>query len=250
MSDATTWQGWFWDCDPRAHAERRRRLAAFWEQMTGKRDCGPGDRHRGGRGNWTRDDLFGPRGLFGADGPFGPDGLFGPRGPFGSGRPGHPRGRARKGDVRQAILALLAEQPMNGYQIMQTLEDRTQGVWKPSPGAVYPALSQLQDEGLVAETTLDHQRAFELTEAGRAAAETAEKPWEAVNEASQSTWHGTNWDAFKAYGDLAAAVQAVSRSGDDAVIKAATERLAEAKRALYALLAQDSPAPDDPSPKA
>ena len=61
-----------------------------------------------------------------------------------------PRGRGRRGHVRTSILALLAEQPLNGYQIMQTLAERTDGAWKPSPGAVYPALSQLEDEGLIA----------------------------------------------------------------------------------------------------
>src|SRR5580693_5727276 len=71
------------------------------------------------------------------------------RGPFG---PGGPRGRgrrARRGDIRTAALLLLAEEPRNGYQIMQEVQERSGGVWSPSPGSVYPALQQLEDEGLI-----------------------------------------------------------------------------------------------------
>ncbi len=70
------------------------------------------------------------------------------RGPFG---PGGPRrgGRARRGDVRAAILALLGETPMHGYQIIQELETRSNGLWRPSPGSVYPTLQLFVDEGLV-----------------------------------------------------------------------------------------------------
>src|SRR5213079_3522103 len=88
---------------------------------------------------------------------------FGPRG-FGGGR----RRRMRRGDVRAAVLVLLAEEPRNGYGLMQEIERRSDGVWRPSPGSVYPALQQLEDEGLVRSTESDGRRVFELTEAGRA----------------------------------------------------------------------------------
>ncbi len=57
--------------------------------------------------------------------------------------------RARRGDVRVAILAVLADGPLNGYQVIQEIADRTGGAWRPSPGSVYPTISQLEDEGLV-----------------------------------------------------------------------------------------------------
>ncbi|MDN5570865.1 MAG: PadR family transcriptional regulator, partial [Propionibacteriaceae bacterium] len=159
----------------------------------------------------------------------------GPGGP--GGRRGRGRGgRARRGDVRQAILALLAEQPMNGYQIITTLADRTQGLWKPSPGAVYPALAQLVDEGLIAETDVDGQRAFTLTEAGREPAENADKPWEAVNAEAQAARAAFDPSAYQAYRTLATAVQAVTQSGTPDQVAQAASALAEAERAIYRLL--------------
>ena len=84
-----------------------------------------------------------PRCAICADGPpFGGPGWGG--GPFGGGR-----GRRRRGDVRTAMLMLLAEEPRNGYQLMQTIEERSGGRWRPSPGSVYPTLAQLEDEGLI-----------------------------------------------------------------------------------------------------
>jgi len=76
--------------------------------------------------------------------------------------------RARRGDVRTALLLLLDEGPRNGYQLMQEIENRSGGAWRPSPGSVYPALSQLEDEGLVRAEEQDGRRTFVLTEAGKA----------------------------------------------------------------------------------
>ena len=83
-------------------------------------------------------------------------------GPFGGGR-----GRRRRGDVRAAVLILLAEEPRNGYQLMQTIEERSDGRWRPSPGSVYPTLAQLEDEGLIRGIERDGTKLFELTDAGR-----------------------------------------------------------------------------------
>lgn len=92
---------------------------------------------------------------------------FGPGGPFQGARIRSRRaGRVRRGDVRLAILALLLQEPLNGYQIIQKVSERTDGAWRPSPGAVYPALSQLEDECLVEAFDNDGQKAFRLTEAG------------------------------------------------------------------------------------
>src|SRR5947209_335815 len=108
----------------------------------------------------------GPRGRRHGRGPgFGGPG-FGGRG-FGGPPWGGSRGRRRRGDVRVAILRLLSEEPRNGYQVMQEIEERSAGRWRPSPGSVYPALSQLEDEGLIRATERDGVKVFELTDAGQ-----------------------------------------------------------------------------------
>src|SRR5271170_5785502 len=115
-----------------------------------------GDREHGRGGRGARQ---GPRGEFGG-GPFG----------FSHGGGGGPRGRgrrARRGDIRTAALLLLAEEPRNGYQIMQEVQERSGGMWSPSPGSVYPALAQLEDEGLIRTEEHDGQKLFALTDAGR-----------------------------------------------------------------------------------
>ena len=86
--------------------------------------------------------------------------------PFG---PGGARrgGRARRGDVRAAILALLGESPMHGYQIIQELETRSNGLWRASPGSIYPTLQLFEDEGLVSASEVDGKRVFQLTDTGR-----------------------------------------------------------------------------------
>src|SRR6266576_1975130 len=99
----------------------------------------------------------GPVGDFGG----GPLGGWG-RGPRGRGR------KARRADIRTAALLLLAEEPRNGYQIMQEVEERSNGLWRPSPGSVYPALQQLEDEGLIRSEEIDGRKLFELTDEGRA----------------------------------------------------------------------------------
>src|SRR3954449_5269481 len=90
-----------------------------------------------------------------------------PFGPWGRDM-GFRRRRMRRGDVRAALLVLLAEEPRNGYALMQEIESRTNGVWRPSPGSVYPALSLLEDEGLVKAEENDGRKAFRLTDAGAA----------------------------------------------------------------------------------
>ena len=189
---------------------------------------------------------FGPRGLFGPQGPLGPQGPFGPEGPLGPGRGrGHGRwgGRARRGDVRLAILALLAEQPMNGYQIIQALDERTGGLWKPSPGAVYPALAQLTDEGLVEQFEAAGRQAHRLTDAGRtAASDITEKPWDSARDAAGAWMPPAAPDLWKEFGQLALAARAVLASGDPEVAARATDVIKDARRRVYGLLAEH---PDD-----
>lgn len=118
--------------------------------------CGP-DRREGFKGRRAAFGPFGP--------PFG-GGPFGGRG----GR-GGPRGRARRGDVRASILALLADRPMHGYEMIQEIGERSGGAWKPSPGSVYPTLQLLEDEGLIESASEGGKKLFTLTDAGRAEAE-------------------------------------------------------------------------------
>src|SRR5689334_1326426 len=92
--------------------------------------------------------------------------------------------RMRRGQIRTALLAVLAEEPGHGYDVMQKLEDKTGGLWRPSPGSVYPTLQQLEDEGLVRSTERDGKRVFEITEAGRAEAASR------VEEAGGPPWEG------------------------------------------------------------
>jgi DNA-binding PadR family transcriptional regulator len=190
--------------------------------------------HRGGpRGFGDPEDFgFGGPGR-GFGGPFGP----GARGPFGRG--GRGGRRARRGDVRLAALLLLAEEPRNGYAIMQELEQRSGGMWRPSPGSVYPALSQLEDEGLIRsrEAEGDGGRVFELTDAGRAHVaerpQDAPAPWDTVGQ-------GIGGDVRALMGQLrplATAATQVAQSGSDEQIKQAAEVLDQARRSIYRILA-------------
>jgi DNA-binding PadR family transcriptional regulator len=148
--------------------------------------------------------------------------------------------RAKRGDVRAAALALLSESPMNGYQIIQEISERSGGVWRPSPGSVYPALQQLEDEGLIrAEAGESGRRAYILTEDGRAYAEAhpgeLDAPWDAV------TGHagGAAIEMRKLIGQVAMAAFQVLSAGSEAQIGQARRVLTEARRALYRLLAAD-----------
>jgi len=208
-----------------------------------------GPRHHGHPWGGAGAEGFGTLGPppFGPAGPFGPGGPFGARGPFG-GR----RGRARRGDVRQAILALLAEEPMNGYQLIQAMAERTEGGWKPSPGAIYPALSQLEDEGLIEQFDNNGAKAHRLTESGQAASATIDpKPWEAYNADNAPEHPEAIRGLWKEFTSLAMAAQELTRSGSRAQQQQASQILADARRNLYGLLAasddldQDLENPDD-----
>src|SRR3954451_11514582 len=126
-------------------------------------------RHREGRGGIEELISF----MTGRGGPFGDPrmfkALFGPPagGPGWHGPHHRGRGRARRGDVRAALLLLIEGGAQNGYQLIQEIERRTDGLWKPSPGSVYPALQQLEDEGLVRAIEFEGKRAYELSEEGR-----------------------------------------------------------------------------------
>jgi DNA-binding PadR family transcriptional regulator len=167
----------------------------------------------------------------------------GSAGAFPPGFPFHPgRGpRARRGDVRAALLALLAEEPRNGYQLMQEIERRSDGMWRPSPGSVYPALQQLEDEGLVQAEEHGGRRRFALTDAGRAHVEergdALREPWKAASEEAGDEM----LELRRLIGQVAAAVMQVALAGTEAQQAEARKVLADARRALYRILAEDEP---------
>ena len=147
------------------------------------------------------------------------------------GRGGH---RAKRGDVRSAILTLLGEKPMHGYEMIQHLEDRTGGRWRPSAGSIYPTLQLLEDEGLVRADDVEGKRVFDLTDAGRerlAERGDAAPPWEQSTD--RSLYHQLG-DEMRG---VANAASQVMRAGDEAQLKQATEAMAETRKRLYRMLA-------------
>jgi DNA-binding PadR family transcriptional regulator len=166
-------------------------------------------------------------------------GPFGGQGPFGRGPRGRGRGRARRGDVRLALLRLLAEEPRNGYQLMQTIEERSGGRWRPSPGSVYPTLSQLEDESLIRSSESDGGRRFEITDAGREHLET--------RAAEAAPWEPTDDDGEHALAELGPLVIQIGKAawqvasvGNERQRARATEVLAETRRSLYRILADEA----------
>lgn len=179
---------------------------------------------------------------------------FGPRG-FGGGRSGagpslsdafeqlrsamehrlSPRGDAH-GDVREALLALLAEKPMHGHELIAEIAKRSGGSWKPTAGEVYPTLQLLADEGLVVSEVTDGRKTYSLTEQGRAEADAAagRSPWEAGARGPRSMMGALPKAGF----DLASAAAQVQRTGTPEQVKEAAAVLDEARRKLYSILAQ------------
>jgi len=214
--------------------EAFRAVMALKAAMADDSDVNEADEGRRGR-------RGGPRrgGPFGRPG-FGGPGFDGPRGGRG-GRGG--RGRARRGDVRSAILTLLAEEPRNGYGVIQEIEERSNGVWKPSPGAVYPALQQLEDEGLVAPVEVEGRKLFELTAAGREYVETtladAPAPWAAVAEEAGTSYR----DAKHQLAQVWHAYAAVAQDGNPEQLAAASKVLTDEGRAYVESTLADAPAP-------
>ncbi len=165
---------------------------------------------------------------------------FGPHGPgFGRGH-GHGRGpwsRARRGDVRSAILLVLADEPMHGYQIMQRLEEKSGGAWRPSPGSVYPTLQLLEDQGIIKGEDADGRRVFSLTEGG---AEAAAALKERLGDSPFGAEGGEQDPRFalrQAVFSLGGAVKQVAMTGSAEDVQKALEILRDARKSVYALLA-------------
>ncbi len=202
--------------------------------------CGHRHEHAGTsrerHGVWQMLMMHGPGG--GQRGPWGDPGFGGPRG-FGG--PGGFRGRggkARRGDIRTASLLLLAEEPRNGYSIMQEIEQRSDGVWRPSPGSVYPALSQLEDEALICSQEEDGRKLFALTDAGRehvaARPEGAPAPWETQAEGVSSEVH----ELFGLMRQVGIAGFQLAHTASEAQLAEAKKVLNETRRAIYKILGE------------
>lgn len=176
--------------------------------------------------------------------PFGPGFGFGGHGEHGGfrGGPGHGPGRGHRGrggrrpNVRNAVLALLHERPMHGYEMIQELESRTGGIWRPSPGSVYPTLQLLEDEGLIKAEDGTSRKRFTLTEAGRPEAEAAAQnpPWQDYGDETMSQVK----DFRDAAVGIMSALKQVGFDGTPEQRTQALEVLNETKRKLYAILAE------------
>ncbi len=202
-----------------------------WGDPRDPREHRGGHRGRGrtqGRAPWpgpVGPFEFGMRG-----GPFGPP-RFGGRGP-----------RVRRGDVRAAILDLLGEgQPWNGYQIIQEIGARTQGVWRPSAGSVYPALQQLEDEALIKAEAAgeDRRRMYTLTEEGQAYVEAHADELRASWDAVTGSVDAADVQLHDTIRQVAVAVTQVAQAGSAAQVAQASKILADTRRALYRILASD-----------
>jgi DNA-binding PadR family transcriptional regulator len=220
----------------------------FWRHS--RHESEPGGWHRHGEeegGERRRSDDEGRRSRGGRRGHVRggfPGRMPGPPGFHGMGPwPGEPRmrgPRARRGDVRAAALALLAEEPMNGYQIIQEIGERSGGVWRPSPGSVYPALQQLEDEGLIkAESSDSGRRGYVLTDDGRHYADAhpdeLRAPWDVVAGGAG----GAAIEMRTLIGQLAMAAFQVVSAGTDAQQAQARKILADTRKSLYRILAAD-----------
>ena len=154
---------------------------------------------------------------------------------------GHGRHRARRGSVGAAILALLAEQPMHGYELITALEERSGGRWKPSPGSIYPALRRLEHRGFIIATEIDDKRSFELTESGR------QRLAEHQQAGDQAPWDdpglGGHGELRRAVSELTGPARQVGRFGSPEQVTAAVAAVKVATTSLYRILA-DGPNTD------
>lgn len=162
---------------------------------------------------------------------------------FGHGRGVRGRGgpRARRGDIRAAALALLAEKPMHGYEMIQEVEERSGGFWRPSAGSIYPTLQLLEDEGLIVGEETDGKRRFTLTQEGKKIAsersnEAGSLPWEQVRTSARPE----TVQLGHSLKQLAEAASQALRVGDESQQARIRELLDESRRGIYSILAEQT----------
>jgi len=158
--------------------------------------------------------------------------------PHGGGPPFGRRGRrARRGDVRTALLVLLAERPMHGYEMLRELETRSGALWKPSPGSVYPTLQLLEDEGAIRGNEVDGRRTYSITDAGRTLLKGRQR-----EQGSEPPWaherDGKARDLREAGISVGEATLQAARVASDEQIERVLGILRDARRKIYAILAE------------
>jgi DNA-binding PadR family transcriptional regulator len=231
-----------WSDQPEMFDQVRRMHGEF------HRDRGERGRGRGGRGPWGDWAMAGGPGWQGRQGP--PPWMAGL---FGLGQPERGRGpRVRRGDVRSAILDVLAhasgEEPLNGYQVIQEIEQRSGGAWKPSPGSVYPTVQQLQDEGLVVSDDERGRKTLALSSEGRAYVDSHVDELAAVWApfAAKDAEGDSPFSTLKPeIGQVMGAVWQIVTAGTESQQRAAIDVLVETRRTLYGILADGDTTADD-----
>ena len=147
-------------------------------------------------------------------------------------------GIVRRGDIRTALFAFLLEQPGHGYEVMQYLETKTNGAWRPSAGSIYPALQQLEDEGMVRSEEQDGRRVYRLTPAGKkegkARLATRGLPWERMADEPPELV-----DMRRSVAELTSAATEVVKLGGSDKISRGVEIIRDARKLLYGLLTED-----------
>ena len=210
------------------HQQRRQARREFRDNLRDhlrEHPAGPGFEANLGFGPGRGFEFgFDPRGGFG----------FGPGGPRGRGRGG--RGRGKRGDVRAAILKLLVERPMHGYEMIQEIAERSQNLWRPSPGSVYPTLQLLVDEGLlVARESEGSKKLFELTDEGRAAADKIETPpWQEIADGVEPG----HVNLRSAVAQLMGAVAQSAHTANDEQQERIVDIVNNARREVYQILGE------------
>ncbi|RIV88074.1 PadR family transcriptional regulator [Aurantiacibacter zhengii] len=183
-------------------------------------------------GIFGKDGPFGPSGPFGPGGMFGKDGMFGPGGMFAkSGRPGKRYGNGARsdeaprrrrlfgpGELRLVLLAMLAEEPRHGYELIKALEEMTAGSYSPSPGTIYPTLQMLADEGAIAEQdSKDAKKLFQATDSGLAELEDRrdelEELWNRLGRKREKARPSGSAELFRAMGNLANVIKNKAADG-------------------------------------
>jgi DNA-binding PadR family transcriptional regulator len=147
------------------------------------------------------------------------------------------------GEIRLALLSMLESGPKHGYELMKELETKSGGIYKASAGAIYPALQQLEDEGMVISDAAAGKRTYSLTNEGRAElqkeAETVKRIWQRAEQAGDwAPWMGMEGaEVMRPAAEvMKTALKAATRgSHDSARIAKIREILERTKREIEAL---------------
>ena len=170
--------------------------------------------------------FFGP--MPGRRGMRGPGGRWGEFGGWGGGR------RMRRGQIRTVILISLREEPAHGYEVMRRLEEMSGGLWRPSPGSVYPQLQMLEDEGLVRSSEVNGSRTYSLTDTGRSEADSSAQTWQGAGEGDDQIR-----TLRTAVGQLMSAAKQLSGAGESSQVERGIAIINQARKDLYQILAED-----------